>query len=163
MSQDFGHGVFHISGGPGSGKSTIMKSILQKLDKRYTVASFFFYNLGVTLQKSREGLLRALLFQILQKNNTLLSHVLPEYRKLKGQIRWHPNILQKLLLEILADSSRPPIFFVIDALDECQEDISELLDSIAVIKNLMICVSSRPDSRFPWHNPSGDDVLHIGS
>jgi ABC-type dipeptide/oligopeptide/nickel transport system ATPase component len=149
------HGIFLISGKAGSGKSTIMKRILEKLMARNTskgirvTAGFFFNARGADLEKTREGLLRTLLVHILQQTPSLFHHVLPEYRRQKdrqpGAVAWHCNVLQKLFLEVLADPSIDSTVLVIDALDECQdESISLLLKPTSAIQNLRVCISSRP-------------------
>ncbi|KAF9881450.1 hypothetical protein CkaCkLH20_00596 [Colletotrichum karsti] len=69
-------GVFWITGKPGSGKSTLMKLILNHPktlplarkwsgSKPLVIARHFFWSVGSRLQRSQEGLLRTLLFQIL--------------------------------------------------------------------------------------------------
>ncbi|KAI0415762.1 hypothetical protein F5X98DRAFT_365007 [Xylaria grammica] len=81
-----GSGTFWIQGKAGSGKSTLMKFICSHTTtkellrgwaggKRLITAKFFFWNAGTTLQKSREGLLRSLLFEILRKCPELIPRV----------------------------------------------------------------------------------------
>ncbi|KAH7017956.1 uncharacterized protein B0I36DRAFT_354284 [Microdochium trichocladiopsis] len=77
-----GTGIFWISGKPGSGKSTFMKFLLQdprtmelmhswRSKHHQIIASFFFHHRGTHLQKSFEGLLQALLGQILAEERGL--------------------------------------------------------------------------------------------
>ena len=85
--------IYWINGKAGSGKSTLMKYIY---DSRHTaeylrewgckrlsitsqccIASFFFWNSGTDMQKSQQGLLRSLLFQVLGHNPNLIPLVLP--------------------------------------------------------------------------------------
>jgi len=72
-----GMGPFWVQGKAGSGKSTLMKFISSHPEtmkhlrdwaagKKLIVASFFFWNAGTILQRSQEGLLRSLLFEILR-------------------------------------------------------------------------------------------------
>ncbi len=71
-----GSGIYWVKGKAGSGKSTLMKFLVE--DKRtkmllldesrpVTVANFFFWNAGGDLQKSKAGLLRSLLHQCLEQ------------------------------------------------------------------------------------------------
>lgn len=71
-----GYGIFWILGHAGTGKSTLIKHALEscveqtqeKDDQEPTVAlSFFFRNQGKLLQRTTEGLFRALLYQLLEK------------------------------------------------------------------------------------------------
>ncbi|KAH8892136.1 hypothetical protein GQ53DRAFT_806091 [Thozetella sp. PMI_491] len=77
-----GEGIFWISGKPGSGKSTFMKSLLNNNQttelmhfwqnpSQQLVATFFFHHRGTLLQKSFEGLLRGLLGQLLKADRRL--------------------------------------------------------------------------------------------
>ncbi|KAI1418856.1 hypothetical protein F5Y12DRAFT_789534 [Xylaria sp. FL1777] len=87
-----GNGTFWIQGKAGSGKSTLMKFICSHAttmellrvwagSKRLITAKFFFWNAGTLLQKSREGLLRSLLFEILRKCPELIPRVSKGNRK----------------------------------------------------------------------------------
>ncbi|KAF8848816.1 hypothetical protein BDZ45DRAFT_810488 [Acephala macrosclerotiorum] len=94
-----GTGVYWIHGKPGSGKSTLMKHILDDPRTRQClttwannptsgtndpnppplcIASFFFWNSGSAEQKSQTGLLRGLLYQILNAIPELIPKVFPE-------------------------------------------------------------------------------------
>ena len=61
-----------LLGHPGTGKTTLIKHAshntpLNKVDAVKThQITFFFYSLGTKLQRTSEGLLRALLYQILE-------------------------------------------------------------------------------------------------
>ncbi|KAI0159875.1 hypothetical protein GGR52DRAFT_576619 [Hypoxylon sp. FL1284] len=73
-----GEGMFYINGKPGSGKSTLMKfackhsKTIQALEQwagtaKLHTASYFFWNQGFEMQKSKTGLLQSLLYQILSR------------------------------------------------------------------------------------------------
>ncbi|KAK3360476.1 hypothetical protein B0T25DRAFT_565365 [Lasiosphaeria hispida] len=64
-----GNGVFHISGKPGSGKSTLMKLLL---------AHFFFWNRGSAVQKSLVGLIRALMCHVVLQQPDIIPEVFPD-------------------------------------------------------------------------------------
>ena len=81
-----GNGFFWISGKPGSGKSTLMKfitdapnteSLLTKWarTKQVLLASHFFWSAGSPIQRSQEGLLRTLLYNILIQVPKLIPSV----------------------------------------------------------------------------------------
>ena len=79
-----GHGVYWINGKAGSGKSTLMNHICNhsrrlKLlgewysDRRLLTPTFFFWNAGTRLQKSIDGLLRSLVYQMLKECRELVG------------------------------------------------------------------------------------------
>ncbi|UPK89671.1 hypothetical protein LCI18_000606 [Fusarium solani-melongenae] len=85
-----GHGVFHIAGKPGSGKSTLMRFLsydprtTKRLEQwaagcRVVRANYFFWRHGESdLQRNLEGLFRGLLHDSLSQCPDLIPDVLPE-------------------------------------------------------------------------------------
>ena len=78
-----GDGTYWISGKAGSGKSTLMNYIRQDHRtgdflrewsgiKQVLILSFFFWNAGAALERSSEGLLRSLLYQIFERYPSLI-------------------------------------------------------------------------------------------
>ena len=85
-----GNGVYWISGKAGSGKSTLMSYIsehpqtMETLqvwsgNEKVVTPSFFFWNPGSEMQKSSLGLLRSLLYQIVQEYPDLIPLVDPGF------------------------------------------------------------------------------------
>jgi len=84
-----GGGVLHISGKAGSGKSTLVKTILNDShtvsclerwagNKALVVAScFFLRSNGQSLQLSPDGLYRSILFEVLRKCSRFIPDVFP--------------------------------------------------------------------------------------
>lgn len=122
------HGFLSISGKPGAGKSTLMKSMFEETQRcataSDTVLAFFFHAQGSWLQKSAEGLYRSLLYQILNKFPSLERELSQHLQHTQaGGISLSLERFRSLLTEVILQvgfSSR--IFFFIDALDECNED-----------------------------------------
>lgn len=84
-----GDGIFWISGKAGSGKSTLMKYMANEEqtisaltswagEKQLVTASFYFWNPGTKMQKSTQGLLQSLLYEILRKCPDLIPKVVPD-------------------------------------------------------------------------------------
>jgi ankyrin repeat protein len=137
-------GLLWIKGKPGAGKSTIMKFCLETLDNSdrksrgiFTV-SFFFHARGSNLQKTPEGLFRAVLHQLLEHFPKSLSAVVENFRskcrsmgKAGEKWSWHPKELESFIvrsLPTLLEISSIRIF--VDALDECGgETARELVES----------------------------------
>ncbi|CAG9974761.1 unnamed protein product [Clonostachys byssicola] len=79
-----GEGIFWLSGKPGSGKSTMMKFIwndprtyelLHPWGSKHQqiLINFFFHHRGSAIQKSFEGLIQSILFQIISKEPQLCT------------------------------------------------------------------------------------------
>jgi NACHT domain len=174
-----GSGVYWINGKPGSGKSTLMKHIYddertrlylkewaQIGDSKHVplvIASFFFWNSGTMEQRSQIGMLRALLFQVLDQELDLIPIVLPDiwarlYSKFLSQAPsiwsepWTLRLLLVAFKRLLAQKQiNVKICFLIDGLDEFDgnhEVLAELfhdvVDSCSSASNVKVCLSSRP-------------------
>jgi hypothetical protein len=159
-----GSGCYWIGGKAGSGKSTLMKYI--QADPRtqgflrqwadynqLLTASFFFWNAGTTLQKSQPGLMRSLLFEILEKRSDMIPVLFPSlYRTLAT--RYVPTLdisfheLKRALSILLSKAHQETkICLFIDGLDEYEGDHNEVTDlfvSANASDALKFVVSSRP-------------------
>ncbi|KAL8402767.1 hypothetical protein RB596_009217 [Gaeumannomyces avenae] len=177
--------LFWVSGKPGSGKSTLMKYIcthqetrrwLQAWaqDDRLIVADFFFWNAAKqSLQKSQQGLLRSLLYQILRQSPELIERIYPDIGHTQLQrhssTASHPGTWNRTLqvpspatsvpglisvlrraCELLAASNEKCCFFI-DGLDEFEGQPKDIIDLIGILRsipNVKICISSRPWNEF---------------
>ena len=158
---------YWITGRPGSGKSTLMRfiaddpqttSCLQQWagNDQFVVASCFFWMSGDYMQKSYEGLLRTLLFQLLSRNRHMVGDIFPwRWRSyLAGAFKLGPWTNQQLLnafestIEALSNQSKVCLF--IDGLDEYEGDdearstMLDLIKSQALKPQVKVCASSRP-------------------
>ncbi|RHZ67684.1 hypothetical protein CDV55_107910 [Aspergillus turcosus] len=138
---EYGHGIFHISGKLGSGKSTLMKFLYtdartQEMLRKWAgsgtlvMGSFFFWKPGSQLQKSTTGLFRSLLHQTLSKVPSLVPEIVPEQWKEITSIPWQayskidfsPETLEEAFRRLIDSQSEDlRICFFIDGLDEREE------------------------------------------
>ncbi|KAK0343884.1 hypothetical protein LTR02_016097 [Friedmanniomyces endolithicus] len=168
-----GHGIFWICGKPGSGKSTLMSFLSEQLqtDQRsrletsglpVIVVSFFFWNAGTELQRSQEGLLRSLLFQILRECPDLIPIACSERWAQVDGLRhfeepWTRKEVRQAFDRVVHQKNLQRNFFIlIDGLDEFSKDEFSV-DHYALIQDLKalssspyvkLCVSSRPWNSF---------------
>ena len=168
-----GEGIYWISGKAGSGKSTLMNYI--SLDDRTSDSlkawsgskdpfkiSHFFWSAGTTLEKSWEGLLRSLLYQILRKfpsltplsceSQSALGPPKDDLQKREPIAAWTERRLQTTFQSVMRQTQgicRICIF--IDGLDETSGDPDAMITMIEDMQSVdvKVCLSSRPDL---WYN-----------
>ncbi|KAI1482822.1 hypothetical protein F4774DRAFT_406525 [Daldinia eschscholtzii] len=161
-------GVFWISGKPGSGKSTLMKFLVDHAKTRKAVetwaspekaviASHFFWSAGISMQKSLQGLLQSLLYDIFRQCPELIAEVCPSRWKATNSPNadrqgWKLDELIRCLRGIKTNNILAPRFcFFIDGLDEFDGDyieISQILREIANSSKIKLCIASRPLNEF---------------
>lgn len=155
------HGLFWIRGRPASGKSTFMKFLTDTrrtddvmkewaTDHDITIASHYFWAPGSTMQKSQQGMLQSLVYQLLLADLTIVPAVCwKRWEDRVSSASWSIEELWSCLETIVLVTSRR-ICFLIDGLDECQPEI-DLGPLAARLKKLSddsdkvkMVVSSRP-------------------
>ncbi|KAK9850725.1 hypothetical protein MYU51_011815 [Penicillium brevicompactum] len=161
--------IYWISGKPGSGKSTLMRFLEERLEMQDHMfpwardcsvirVSYFSWNSGNALQKSLEGLLRSLLFQILEQKPNLIPGMFDGTRwsaahmpsaKLAG---WtNSELLASLQMCILTlQKLSMKILFFVDGLDEFEctdrmrQELIDILTRMAHSANVKMFLSARP-------------------
>jgi hypothetical protein len=133
-----GSGTFWVSGKPGSGKSTFMKFISRHPQTKelladwvgpadkLAVAVHFFWIAGTPIQKSWQGLLQSLLFDVLHKHPSVVPLIFPNRWKAAKSGKWQtasePWSVTELSAALRAlastDSMSLKMCFFIDGLDE---------------------------------------------
>jgi hypothetical protein len=154
-------GIFWVSGKAGSGKSTFIKWLyneprtLAELQKWAKGAELvYFWNSGTDMQKSQQGLLQSLLYELLSKCAQLIPVLCPS--------RWEsstkPNSVRPSspwsCAELTTAFSRlsnaalanKKFCFFIDGLDEYDDDhfdLIEIMSNAVKPSRIKICLSSR--------------------
>lgn len=159
-----GEGIFWISGKPGSGKSTLMKYILNHRETLPTLmawshpqptvmASHFFWGAGSSMQKSRKGLLQTLLFEIFRQQPNLIETACPERWSLKNPETFYfgtwliPELARAIDRIVECKNLSVKFCFFIDGLDEFEDDHVEFCQALRKLSTsayVKLCVSSRP-------------------
>ncbi|KAI3394581.1 hypothetical protein diail_2572, partial [Diaporthe ilicicola] len=173
--------LYWITGKAGSGKSTLMRYVSQppasdesskqpgRPDSQprcstylqrwagsqpLIIASFNFWAVGTSMQRSKEGLLRALLHGLLrQAEPAALARIVPESWEALCLFDEDPRpyseaLLEEMLLRALqCMSTSNKICIFIDGLDEFQGergDLIEFLKAAMCAHPIKLCISSRP-------------------
>ncbi|KAN0093480.1 hypothetical protein V8E51_016664 [Hyaloscypha variabilis] len=164
-----GNGVYWINGKAGSGKSTLMRYVVENritndhLDiwsgtEALVTGAFFFWSSGTEEQRSYTGLLRTLLYDMLLQHPEFLFPVLSSMLESQwddslSEIqfehhRWSLSELKRAFTLITDHSIVPMKFcFFIDGLDEYSgdhEEMGEFLKQVAMSPHVKFCLSSRP-------------------
>ena len=164
----FQDGIYWVMGKAGSGKSTLMKFLLNHIKtaeslrswagpKRLVTASFFFWNAGPSIQKSQEGLFRSLLYEILSQCPELTRTICSSRAKtFRPFVREHEPWTRQELWHAIAQLKdqcgvKARFCFFIDGLDEYDgepDQIVSVLESLRDWPDVKLCVSSRPYNEF---------------
>jgi hypothetical protein len=164
--------VYWITGKAGSGKSTLMKWLLLEKQTRtlleewagsreMLVASYYFWLAAKTPeQKSLSGLLRSLLYDLLQTHTELIPQVSPNrWRAFDLDLVHFPawteeDLIAAIRVFIKSTHSTSCICLFIDGLDEFdgkyhqRVEVIDLLKDLSVLAGVKICVSSRDWAEF---------------
>lgn len=157
---DWLHGkelIYWISGKPGSGKSTLMKHLVDSLqisdnqtESALVNLSFWFWEAGQELERNLEGCLRSLLWQGLQCSSTqrMVFGVLRQH--VPGSTWTRSRLIKsfKLCLSTFENADISVRIFL-DGLDESGPDAIDILELLSDLsqqnKMLKVCISSRPE------------------
>ena len=118
---------------------------------KLAVASFFFWIAGTKMQKSQEGLLQSLLYEVLRQRPDLIPTVCPTRWNTKSDSyldSWtRTDLFEALERLIHQDITSLKFCFFIDGLDEYNGDhfeMIEILKHFSTASNIKLCLWSRP-------------------
>ncbi|CAH0058168.1 unnamed protein product [Clonostachys solani] len=144
-----GQGMLWIKGIPGSGKSVVAASLIERLSQEEQVPTlFFFFRQIIDANHAPVALLRDWLDQVLSYSPPLQTRLKKEYiDKNRGIDDMSMNDMWGELK--LALGTLPKVFCVVDALDEMDKGNDEFLKALADLgrwrpSNVKIIVTSRP-------------------
>ncbi|KAH9963416.1 hypothetical protein BGW80DRAFT_1544560, partial [Lactifluus volemus] len=151
-----------VCGKPGAGKTVLCSSIIGYIDGMRKSGSaslaFFYCDFGDNEKKNLRGLLSSLLFQLhdqSQSYSEILSKFYSDHRN--GSQEPSDTALANCLKDIFQCAAQPPIYVIVDALDECPNahgtpspwgKVLRLVEELVGLHlpNLRICVTSRPET-----------------
>ena len=119
--------------------------------------AYFYFDFRDNEKQHLRGLLSSLVFQLSAKSDPchqILSRLYSDHAG--GTEEPSEDALEECLVEMLEVPSQPPMYIIIDALDECpnisglptaREQVLEFLERLVKLDlpNVHICASSRPE------------------
>ncbi|UKZ51383.1 hypothetical protein TrVGV298_005142 [Trichoderma virens] len=128
-----------ITGDPGKGKTMLLCGIINELEEFAAYhLSYFFCQATETGLQSATAVLRGLIYSLVIQQPSLISHVQEKHGpagKALFEDRNAWTALSKILKSILNDPSLKDVVLLIDALDECTEELPRLLHLIKEISS----------------------------
>lgn len=140
--------ILWIKGDPGKGKTMLICSIVDDLQSRKgnaDILAYFFCQATDTRINNATAVLRGLLCSIFEQQPSLTSHLRTRYSRAGGKIFEDSNawiVLTGVFSKFISDPLLPTTYILIDALDECDTNLKELLQFISL--------ASHSTSRVRW-------------
>jgi hypothetical protein len=125
-----------IKGDPGKGKTMLLCGIINELKKtlpKSTLLTYFFCQETDSRINNATAVLRGLIYMLVNKGPFLVSHVQKKYDQAGKALFEDSNawvVLSEILGNILQDPKLNNTCLIVDALDECEVDLSKLVDLI---------------------------------
>ena len=122
-----------IRGDPGKGKTMLMCGIIDELEKdQKNMLTYFFCQASADNTSNATAVLRGLIYQLATQYPKLISYIRKKYdysgEKLLKSHAW--QALSEILTLMLNDPQLEGAIVLVDALDECSKDRSQLLDFV---------------------------------
>ncbi|KAL8371663.1 hypothetical protein RB595_001454 [Gaeumannomyces hyphopodioides] len=136
--EDSGARVLWIKGSPGTGKTMLLCGVVGELlgsMREGDRLSFFFCEAGNKNADSAAAVLRGIMYLLISRRPSLISSsALEEHKRVgpklfEGLGAWYA--LRDIFMGLLPDLGEGVTYFVIDALDECDEELERLLSLVS--------------------------------
>jgi N-terminal domain of NWD NACHT-NTPase/NACHT domain len=146
-----------IKGPAGTGKTMLLIGIIRQLSGQYAVLSpnvshFFCQGTTDKAHKNATDILKSLLWMLLIQQPHLISYLRTEHRQKGNSIFSDARAfvaISRVFKCILSDPRLSATYFIVDALDECDQGLEDLLKlistSLELNNKVKWLVSSRPD------------------
>jgi hypothetical protein len=131
-----GNALLWVKGDPGKGKTMLLCGAIDQLDKaeaKTCLLSYFFCQATDARINTATAVLRGLIYMLVRQQPSLVSHVRKKYDQAGKKAFEDANAwfaLRDMFVNILQDPNLDVTYVVIDALDECLEDLPKLLHLI---------------------------------
>jgi len=145
-----------IKGHAGTGKTMLMIGTIRQLSHQPVALapalSFFFCQGTDTALNNATAVLRSLIWLLLLQQPRLISHLLQKYKESGADLFKDKNsfyALSEVFRNMLKDPRLSPVYFAVDALDECAHGRSDLIhlisSSLTLSQKVKWLLSGRPE------------------
>lgn len=145
-----------ISGPTGTGKTMLMIGLIRQLRKFVMPSlSYFFLQSREKQSSTAVSMLRSLIWMLIVQHPSLITYIQKQYDNTGPSLfndGWAFPFLKRIFLAMIKDDSLPPVYLILDALDECdaakpgRREVIELIEnSLSVTKKIKWLISSRPN------------------
>lgn len=114
--------VISVHGVPGCGKSILSSFVIEQLQDKGYSCQYFFFRFGDSAKRTVNSLLRSIAYQVAVEVPEVRTYIQSladdsvRLEKAEGRVIWQKIFMAKLSKLRL----RKPLFWIIDALDECE-------------------------------------------
>ena len=154
--QDPNSRLLWVKGDPGKGKTMLLCGLIDELQSsmpKTELLSYFFCQATDSRINSATGVIRGLLYMLVDQQPSLMPHIRRKYDCAGKALFEDANAwvaLSGIFTSMTQDKGLKTTYFVVDALDECVVDLPKLLDLIvrtsALSPRVKWLVSSRNES-----------------
>lgn len=125
--------IDELSSGDGLSDAISKMPVKRKLASPSCLLAYFFCQSTRPELNNAASVLRGLIYLLVEQKEDLIQHIQKRYKVTGSKLFEGFNAiyaLKKILSDILNDSTLPPTYLLVDALDECTSGLSELLQII---------------------------------
>jgi hypothetical protein len=145
-----------VKGHAGTGKTMLLIGIIRQLSAQPAVLSpnishFFCQGTDDKTHNSATAILRSLVWMLLVQQPHLISHLRSKYKYKSRSLFSDGNAwvaMSRVFESMLKDPGLSPVYFIVDALDECDQELANLVQlistSLTLSDKVKWLVSSRP-------------------
>ncbi|KAI0864414.1 WD40-repeat-containing domain protein [Xylaria cubensis] len=145
-----------ITGSAGTGKTMLIMGIINEFQRRLSCLtprlSYFFCQATKNNLNNATNALRSLMWLLLFQQPNLIKHIQTDYDQIGRALFENEdafNALDSIFEKMLGDPDLSPVYFIIDALDECDKGLTLLLrfisKSLTLSDKVKWLVSSRSE------------------
>ena len=164
--------VLWVHAKPGAGKTILASTVITQLQRHYSsnnIIAYSFFDYKDAKRQSPLKMFQTLLMAMCQQSPSVLDFLNPLSRKYQEfNSSYSISLLRQMLLDSISKAKADRIFFVVDALDECN-DRTELMEQIRHVMSansrLNLFMTSREEydlqlslNQLPQIAISSDDV-----